>query len=237
MQKTLLTLTALLFLTNTFGQKTEYRISLNSGLFSLAGKSAESTSFINYDNFINSGYTNDPFGSDAALCYGLSADLKRVFKKDLVIGFDLGYENLRSKTLINEIVFYPGNPTPYGASGKTFLNYSFINLYPYIGHRFSAKKFIFDITGGVDVGYCLKTHEEGNATDSIGTKYTTSPDRKRVSTDIRPRVQFSLDYNKVGTYIGYSYGSKNYATGYLEGTEEGECYARMIRFGLTYRIN
>src|SRR5450755_842612 len=100
MQKTLPTLIALLFLTNTFGQKTEYGISLNSGLFSLAGRSAESTSFINFDNFINSGYTNNPFGSNVGFSYGLSGDLKRVSKKDWIIGFDLGYEYLRSKILI-----------------------------------------------------------------------------------------------------------------------------------------
>lgn len=237
MQKTLLALIALLFLTNTFGQKTEYRISLNSGLFSLAGRSAESTSSINFDNFINSGYTNNPFGSNAGLSYGVSGDLKRVSKKNLVFGFDLGYEYLRSKVLINEIAFYPGNSAMVSASGKTFLNNSFINLYPYIGHRFNSKKFIFDVTGGFDVGYCLKTHEAGNATDSIGTKYTASLDKKRINTDIRPRVQFSLDYNKVGTYIGYSYGLKNYSKGYLDGQDEGESYARLIRFGLTYQIN
>lgn len=237
MQKTLLTLIILLVLTNTFGQKTALSISLNSGLFSHAGRSAASTSFIDYDNFINSGYTDNPFGSNVGLCYGLSADLKRVSKKNLVFGIDLGYEYLRSKILINEIVFYPGNSTMYSASGKTFLNYSFINLYPFIGHRFNLKKINFDIIGGFDIASCLKTHEEGNATDSAGTKYTASLDKKRISTDIRPRVQFSLDYNKVGAYIGYSYGLKNYSSGYVEGNDSGETYARMIRFGLTYQIN
>ena len=236
MQKTLLTLILLLFLINTFGQKTEIRVSLNSGLFSFSGRSAESTSFINFDNFINSGYTNNPFGSNAGLGYGLSGDLKRVSKKDLVFGLDLGYEYLRSKILINEIVFYPGAPNIHSASGKTFLNYNFINLYPYIGHRFNSKKFTFDIIAGFDVGYCLNTSERGNATDSNGIKYKASLDKKRINADIRPRVQFSVDYNKVGAYVGYSYGLKNYASGYFDGTEDGECYARLMRFGLTYRI-
>jgi hypothetical protein len=237
MQKTLLTLITLLFLTITFGQKTEYRIALNSGLFSLTGRSAVSTSVIDFDNFINSGYTNNPFGSNVALCYGLSGDIKRVSKKNLVVGVDLGYEYLRSEVLLNEIVFYPEISTMYSAKGKTFLNYGFINFYPYIGHRFNSKKFNFDVTGGFDIGYCLKTHEGGNATDSAGTKYTASLDKKRLDTDIRPRIQFSLDYSKVGAYIGYSYGLKNYASGYVDGSEKGECYARIVRFGLTYQVN
>jgi hypothetical protein len=237
MQKTLLSLITLLFLTNTFGQKTEYRVSLNSGLFSLAGRSAESTSYINFDNFVNTGYTNNPFGSGIGVGYGLSGNLKRVSKKNLVVGFDLGYEYLRSKILINEIVFYPGNSTMYSANGKTFLNNSFINLFPYIGHRFNSKKIDFDIIGGFDIGYCLKTHEAGNATDSSGTKYTASLDKKRINTDIRPRVQFSLDYRKVGAYVGYSYGLKNYSKGYVDGQDDGESYARLVRFGLTYQIN
>ena len=50
--------------------------SLNSGLFSHTGKSAESTSFIDFDNFNNSGYTDNPFGSNVGLCYGSCLPLR-----------------------------------------------------------------------------------------------------------------------------------------------------------------
>jgi len=235
MQKTFLTLLTVLFLTNSFGQKTEFRIAFNSGLFSFSGQSAEKYSQINFSNSSNSGYTNNPYGSMAGLCYGLSGNLKRVTKKNLVLGLDMGYETLRSKIKISAISGNTGTSTyEYSATGQTFLNYNFINLFPYIGHRFNVRKVSFDIVGGFDIAYCLKAREKGNASVTNGTKYTTSVDRKTINTDIRPRIQISADYQKIGIYVGYSYGLANYMSGYVGGTNE--CYARLTRFGLTYRL-
>ena len=235
MQKTFLTLLTVLFLANAFGQKTEFRIAFNSGLFSFSGQSAEKYSQINFSNSTNSGYTNNPYGSMVGLCYGLSGNLKRVAKKNLVLGLDIGHETLRSKINISTISGYTGTSTyEYTATGQTFLNYNFINLFPYIGQRFNIRKVSFDIVGGFDIAYCLKATEKGKASATNGTKYTTLVDRKTISTEIRPRIQFSADYQKIGIYIGYSYGLANYMSGYDGRTNE--CYARLARFGLTYRI-
>jgi hypothetical protein len=235
LQKTILTLTAMLLSAIVWGQKTEFNLSFNSGLFSFSGESAESTSFINYSSSTNSGYTNNPYGSKNGACYGVSANIKRVSKQGLIVGADLGYENLSSKIFINSISDYSGFITNgYDATGKTLLNYDFINLYPFIGKRFNANKVSFDLTGGIEFAYCLATKENGNATATNGTKYTTAVERKTIKTDTRPRIQFSAGYQNMGVYIGYSYGLANYMEGYVGGINE--CYARLIRFGLTYQI-
>jgi hypothetical protein len=235
MQKIFLTLLVTLFLTNVFGQKTEFRIAFNSGLFSFSGQSAEKYSQINFSDQTKSGYTNNPYGSMIGICYGLSGNVKRITKKNLNLGLDLGFETLRSKVNITTISGYTGTSTyEYTASGQTFLNYNFINLYPYIGHRFNVRKVFLDIVGGFDIAYCLKATEKGDATATNGIKYTTSVDRKTKSTDIRPRIQLAADYHKLGIYVGYSYGLVNYKSGYIGGTNE--CFGRLVRFGLTYRI-
>jgi len=235
MKKLILTLSSLFFLTITYGQKTELKISLNSGLYSFAGQSAESSSFINSSDQTNSGYTNNPYGSQSGLCYGLSGNVKRVTKRNFIFGLDLGYEMLKSKVSINRISGFTGTSTyENDASGQTFLNSNFINLNPFLGYRISTKLINIDITGGFDIGYILKTHENGNATAINGTKYTTSIDRKTIKWDIRPRVQISVDYKKTGLYLGYSFGLSNYMSGYIGGTFEA--YSRIFRFGITYQI-
>ena len=225
----------LLFLTSAFGQKTEIRISLNSGLFSFSGPSGVKKSYINYNPATKFGYTNNPYGSKNGLCYGLSGNLKKITKRNLVLGLDLGYETLRSKVTIDAVSGNVGSAIfLFPTSGKTFLNYNFINLYPQAGQRFQAGKVSFDIVGGFDLSYCLKTTEKGKATATDGTKYTTSVDRKTISTDVRPRIQFSIDCHNAGVYVGYSYTLNNYKSGYVGTTNE--CYGRLIRFGIMYRF-
>jgi hypothetical protein len=235
MKKLILTITALLTLTIAHGQKTEYRISLNSGLFSFAGQSAGETSFINFNDQTKSGYTNNPYGSKNGLCYGVSGNIQRVTKRNFILGFDLGYEILRSKISIVGIDGSTETSTySYSATGQTFLNNKFMNIHPFFGYRIIEKPIILDITGGIDYAYCFKANEVGHATDSNGIKYETSRDRNTIKSEVRPRIQISMDYKKFGSYFGYSYGLKNYMSGYLGGIWES--YARLFRFGLTYQI-
>jgi hypothetical protein len=246
MKKLFLTVTSLFFFIITYGQKTELSVSLNSGLFSFAGESSAPTSFINFNDQINSGYTNNPYGSKNGICYGLSGNIKRVSTQNFIFGLDLGYEMLRSKVSINKISGFTGTSTyEYDASGQTFLNTDFINLNPFIGYRIPVKQVNVDVTGGLDFGYNLRTHENGDATAINGTKYETSADRRTIKWDIRPRVQISASYKKLGVYIGYSFGLSNYVNDYNEGTDyyegtnhEGtnEAYSRIFRFGMTYQI-
>lgn len=232
MQKTLLTIIALCFLNTSYGQKTEFRISLNSGLFSFTGKSAESVTFINYSNNFGRGYTNNPYGSRGGLGIGLSGNLKKLSTNHSIIGLDLGYELLRSKIKINGIF---GDGESLSAKGKTFLNSNFINLHPFMGYRLPVNNLNIDFTGGLDIAYCISSKENGSATASDGTKYKTSVDRETINFDFRPRVQIEANYEKVGIYVGYSLGLANYKANY-DGGKIDKCYASLLRFGLTYQL-
>jgi hypothetical protein len=238
MKKTLLILGYMFTFNAMVAQKIELKTSLNFGLFSFAGLSAESTSQINFSNFKQLGdvsYTNNPYGSKQGMSYGLSFDATKVTKKGFLFGADLGYEMLRSLITIDGINGFDGSKTyQVKATGQTFLNYHFINLFPHIGYRFSLNNIDFDVLGGFDINYCVKTLEKGNATDANGLEYTTLRDRKTISTDPRPRIQLNAKRSQFGIYVGYSQGEINYKDGYVGGVNE--CNSRLIRFGLTYLI-
>jgi hypothetical protein len=233
MQKSLITSLFLLALTTSWGQKTELEISLNSGLFSFAGPFATSTTSLNYD-FGNKtgGYANNPYGTKAGLCAGLSANLKRITRRNLIWGLDLGFESLNSKVAINEI---STSTERIPASGRAFLGHNFINLYPQFGYRFNLNQIAVDLSGGFDIGYCFAAMESGRAVIASGEDYTTAIDRTTINWDVRPRIQVAAAYHKIGVYAGYAAGVANYASGFI-GSKTNDCYSRLIRFGLTYRI-
>jgi len=239
MKKTVLTLSIVCILNSVFAQRMEYSLSFNSGLFSFAGRSSASSSFINgnHSSTASNAYTNNPYGSKNGLCYGMSANVKRVTKINIIYGIDLGYEMLRSQTTINGVYDYSValSSTLNPASGKTNLNFSFINLQPFAGYRFAIKPVYIDITAGVDVARCLTAREDGNAKTTTGLAYNTSMDRKTITTDIRPRVQLAAGYKRWGVYTGYSLGLKNYLKDRVSGGTN-ESFSRILRFGITYRL-
>lgn len=235
MKKLFFTVAAVLALIIAQGQKTEYRISFNSGLFSFAGQNAEKITFINFSDQTQSGYTNNPYGAKGGLSYGVSANIQRVTKQNFILGLDLGYETLRSKISIWEVIGSTQTGYDYlSADGRTFLNSQFTNIYPFLGYRIVDNKITLDLTGGIDIAHCLSAKEDGKATDLNGKKYETSRDRKTIDNEVRPRIQVSTGYRKLGLYVGYSYGLKNYTSMYYPRWEN---YARLLRFGLMYQIH
>jgi hypothetical protein len=200
-----------LTLTNVMAQKTEFRVSLNSGLFSFYGRSADATSSINYNDQTNRGYTNNPYGSKSGPSYGLSVNVKRIYYRKFIIGLDLGYEILRSKVSINQINGYTGTSTyQMDATGRTFVNSNCVNLNLFAGYRISAGKIGIDLTGGLDYARITKLNESGKATDTNGVVYHTSEDLKAIKYELRPRIQLSADYRRYGIYLGRSFGISNY---------------------------
>ncbi len=235
MKKTLLTTLASLGFILLFGQKTEFKVQLNSGLFSFVGASAVHSTFINGADSPNSGYTNNPYGAKYGLCYGASATVTRVTRRKFLLGLDVGYEILKSKVSIESVNGRDSRSSfDLPATGQTFLNFSFLNIYPHIGQRFIIKNVVFDITGGLDIGRCFKAVEQGEATTTDGQTFTTSRNRTTLSNDIRPRIQLATTYGTIGIYVGYAEGIPNYLSGYVGGTNESR--SRLIRFGLSYRI-
>ncbi|MDD2528817.1 MAG: outer membrane beta-barrel protein [Lentimicrobiaceae bacterium] len=235
MKKILFTILMLSCLKVSYGQTTEIRVALNSGLFSFAGNGAESVTFINYDEVTNSGNTNNPYGSRGGLGIGLSANVIKIATNNTLVGVDLGYELLRSKIKINSINSSPENMN-MDAEGRTYLNANFINLNVFLGYRLAVNNINIDFTGGADVAYNLSSRESGRATASNGYKVKTSTERKAIDFDIRPGIKISANYNKTGAYLGYSLGLVNYKAD-LDGGKNEACYASILRFGLTYQIN
>jgi len=223
----------LLFLSpaTLLAQGPEMRLNLNSGFFSFRGDKAESVSFIN-----NESYTNNPYGRKGGLSYGLSFDLRKASQSGFLFGANLGYEMLRSKVDLEFTGVIMGDILA-DFEGKTYLNNSFINVFPYLGKRFPVGPYHLDLTGGLDLAYVLSSREKGKAEPVNYDKddIKTSVDRKNVNTDIRPRLQLSLDVEKIGIYVGYSYGLRNYLQN-MEGPGTWEAYSRMWRLGLTYRV-
>jgi hypothetical protein len=234
MRKILLLLPGLLFLSTLLAQKTEFGLSLNSGLFSFAGRSATSASAINSTaNLPN--YTNDPYGSRVGWCDGLSTELKRVTRWRLLLGLSLGYEALRSRVSITSINLFNGvDAYSVTAHGRTILTSQFIDLFPSFGYRFTPWKLTVDLTGGLDLGYCLSAAENGKADAGNSETYSSARDRKTISEDVRHRFQVAVGFHKTAIYVGYSYGLMNYTAGYIGGPTGA--YARLLRFGLQYRI-
>jgi hypothetical protein len=224
------------FFTRSFAQRTETSLSFNSGLFSFSGQTAGSTTFVNYDPTSKSGYTNNPYGSKNALCYGFSLASNRIARWNLILGIDAGYEVLRSKIMINQIAVFDGNTNNnYPAAGKSISNYAFLNFFPHIGYRIKIRNISFDFTGGFELAFNMKSWKTGSATTASGSMIQLSSDNNGSNLiDIRRRIQLAVNYKKISPYIGYSTGLLNYNTGKVGGNYEA--YSRMIRVGITYKI-
>lgn len=231
MKKALLGYCCLLLVFNVSAQKTNWYINANAGLFSFSGLSAVNTSFINYSSDLNITYTNNPYGAKSGFGYGLSGRVQHIYFKHFIAGIDAGYEKQSSRVLINGISGYTPGTTK---DGHTNIDYKFINVFPFAGYRINMQKVHLDITGGVDLAYCLSAKENGSATATDGTIFTTNTDRKTITTDIRPRIQGTCSYHKAGIYIAYSHGFGNYMDGYIGGINEA--YARLLRFGISYQL-
>ena len=225
-----------LFTFKAASQHTEFGISLNSGLFSFRGPSAEKVTSLNLSDINDDSYTNNPYGSKNGLVYGLSLRLQQITKGKLIYNIELGYENLRSKILINQIFPYQdfGTIRSYKATGKTILSHHFINAYPSIGFRIKLKKYSMDLIAGTELAYCLFAYEKGSAKNELGVRYTSSKNRSTIRFDFRPRIQATFNYKEYGIYTAYSNGLMNYKSGYVGGINE--CYSRIIRFGLNYKF-
>jgi len=156
-------------------QKLEIRTSLNSGFYSYRGNGTESVSRIN-----GTTYTNNPYGSKWGLSYGLSFNIRKVTKSNFIFGADLGYEILRSKVKLDYFDVIGDIASDF--KGKTYLNTSFLNLFPYLGRRFNISDQALDLVGGLDIGYVLSSREKGDARSIDNSQFhiETSVDRKHL---------------------------------------------------------
>jgi len=221
----------LLSITSLSAQQLEMRAVLSSGLSAYRGGGAVDVSRINGGT-----YTNNPYGSKNGIGYGLAVNIRKITKGSFIFGAELGAEVLRSKVDLKYSDVVWGDILS-GFEGRTFLNNTFLNVFPFIGGRLRIVDRQFDLLGGLDLGYLLRSREKGKAiSDVSGEEVTTSSNRRNIKTDLRPRIQVSTDFGKVGLYIGYSHGLRNYRAGLIGMAQPSEAYARVARFGLTYLL-
>jgi len=240
--KKLLKFTFLIFISfaqKSFAQKLEISAALNSGWYHYIGAGSTNASFLNAatlnGNIIN--YTNNPYGRQFALSYGLSANTKFIFKNNILLGIDLGFERLRGKTRITRVADTSpsGLTADIAATGNTFLKSDVVNVCPNFGYRIGKGQTTVDFSVGLDIALILSIKEKGSALAVNGKEYASNLDRKTINTDTRPRLQIGLNYRNVGIYTGYAFGLSDFKEGFTGGGDQ-RVRSGMLRFGLSYKV-
>ncbi len=78
---------SLFLISSLSAQNTEFTVHLNSGLFSFGGNSATNSSIIIVSDVASvDNYTNNPYGTEKALSYGLAAQAQRITNRNLILG-------------------------------------------------------------------------------------------------------------------------------------------------------
>lgn len=223
----------MLLFAKSSGQTDEFSIRPTSGLFSFGGSSAVSSSFINISDVLGiPTYINNPYGRNSGFSYGLALQEQRISKSDFIFGIQASYESLSSKVNIDH-AYGELNWTLAGGEGR--LTYQFLNFQPFFGKRIKILNGITtDMTMGIDMGICMNSKENGSVSTNQGDKFTFSFQPSKQNTDLRPRLELTDYYKKIGLTIGYSYGLTNYASR-MDGANM-KVYSRMIRLGLVYRF-
>lgn len=204
-------------------QKTEYSVHAQTGLFSFGGKSAEKSSFI------NSSYTNNPYGTGSSFSYALYLQIQRITKNNTIWGLQSGYESLASRIKIDKILYY-GAPAKEEDFGHASLRNQFISIHPYVGHRFNFG-IPLDISVGPDLGIGLKSMEKGKVRE---LDLQIDNERDIPAVDARIRINATAYHKSMGFTVGYSYGTINYQANMIGA--DPEVYSRFLRIGLSYKL-
>ena len=235
MKKSLLFLFSFCILTNAFAQKIEFRVALNSGLSSYTGNDATDYSPFNITPTGQMSNVQNPYGTLKVLCFGVAASVQYVTNKNFILGANVGFDQLRSKVLVEHKQSFECA----AAHGYEFLSAQFINVNPFLGYRMSANCITFDLKAGVDLGYFLNSNETTYLLDSNNseTVYSKSElNEKPLTIDVRPRIDFAVNYKKIGAFVSYAKGVSNYK--HIKGYSEVEqTNANIFRFGISYQIN
>jgi len=211
----------------------EFSIELNSGLFSFGGESATAYSFIIVSDVATiANYTNNPYGTQKKLAYGLSAQYRRVTSENFIFEAGAGFDIARSGVEINDVSGeFAGS---FLVTGHTLFENRFITIYPKIGYRLELGNLKADIGIGPEIGINVYSREKGEAATDQGLSFETNHERTVPNRDFRIRSTVTVFKNRAGITAGYSYGLTNYS-GNLVGANR-ERYSRFIRFGFIYQI-
>jgi len=239
MKKHFLLLPLLALAAPVAAQHTELMGRAGLGLFKFGGKSAQSTSGINYYNSSGEGYTNSPYGSRVGTGFALGGRVQRVGVRNRLLALDLGYEWLRSRTNITSL---SSSSSPYSsftgiylAEGSTALQTKNLTAFLGLGHRFQCSAVELDALIGPELAYVFGFREKGSGTYNGGTTWTTDQRHRAFNRgDARLRADVTAWYHRVGANASYSYGVLNYQSGLMGASPE--VYSRTLRLGLAYRL-
>ena len=239
MKKHVLLLPLLALTIPAVAQHTEIIGRAGLGLFRFGGKSAESTSFVNYYSRGENGYTNSPYGSRLGTGVALGGRVQHVGTREGLLTLDLGYEWLRSRTSITELYYSPAMTSSYmgsyRADGSTSLYTQNLTAFLGLGHRFKAGSVAVDAFVGPELAYVFGTREKGSGTYNGNLTWATDQHYRSANrTDLRLRADATVWCHRLGLNASYSHGFVNYQEGLVGGSPK--VYARVLRLGIAYRL-
>ncbi len=220
---------------NLLAQKTEFHAAINSGIFSFTGDGANKITYLNPSPSDGQGNVANSFGSLSAISFGVSINAQKITKKNVILGVGGGYEQLRSKVIIDGWYSIGGLQEFHGYD---FINLKFMYVQPYLGFRFKINQISIDLTGGVDIAYLLDARESAFTIDKSGIEspyLNTGSLSKPYSFDFRPDFQVALNYKKMRVFSNYAM-SLTHAAHVYNSYYPSEIYSRLVRFGLAYQI-
>lgn len=217
----------------SYGQKIEVNFNVYSGLFSFYGDGSTSESWINFNPYtFPQKVTSNVYGKKSGFPYSIELQGQRTTRRENIYGLGFSFETLTSKVNIDTLTENGFFYRQYPASGETTLRNTFVTINPFVGHRFLYRSIIFDLLVGTDLSFCLKSREQGHATvNNKNYSLQVDNEKEKPLIDIRPRIQFTTQYDKFGFIIGYSLGLINYQT-----QNNLKAYTSFLRFGLSYQL-
>ena len=221
-------------------QYNELSAQLGSGLFSFHGSKVVQESFFNIVRDAvppppvgSYSYTNDPWSSRSGFSWGVTMQAQHVARKNFISGLQLSYESMATRTKIVS-GSDQGNFIPFQKGNATF-TYEYINVHPFLGQRFGNRNLSVDVTVGLDAAIGLYNWENGRATTAANELYLTYRKRSIPGLDLRPRLNATAYYHKVGLSFSYAHGLTNYSAG-LVGVSSAETTSQIWRVNAVYRI-
>ena len=210
------------------------------GLMRFGGPDAQSASFVNYiPDDASFSYTNSPYSRRPGAGVAPGLRVQRVGAHRGLLALDLGYEWLRSRTNVTEVLYSPSLYSSfrgaYSADGSTHLVSQNLTAFLGFGHRFELGAVAVDALVGPELAYVFGLREKGSGTYNGDKNWETDlRDRAANRFDVRLRADATAWYHRIGLNASYSHGLINYQSG-LKGASP-EVYARILRAGLAYRL-
>jgi hypothetical protein len=208
-------------------QKKEFSLTAQTGLFRFAGSGTDNSTFLNVGS---NTYTNNPYGNSSAFSFGVGVNFQKVTSQNVIFGLQLKYESLASKIILERAEGDIAEPL---LSGRTIFRNNFISLTPVLGKRFELiKNQKTDILVGLDFSKSIQSTERYSGTTTLGEKISGTKERDILSFDVRPSIQLTQYFGKMGISIGYVYGLANYRSN-LAGKTNGAS-VRYFYTGVVY---